>query len=95
MLNLYKCEYCGKVYDDYTEAQRCEDAHLKVDWWATQDRAALTQYEYTTRGKMPTQLEIASEIEYGDFNEATQKYNRCRYIGTYKLVETVCEKLVD
>lgn len=42
MINCFKCEKCGKVFDNYEDASKHEDAHYTVKTWAdTQDEEVI------------------------------------------------------
>ena len=96
MISLYKCEKCGKIFEDYSEASKCEDGHLKPDWWATQDRwATAAEAEYAHGGRLPKTLEIISEVQYYDYDQETQQWKKRRIAGTYKLMDTAEEPITD
>ena len=97
MIELYKCEKCGKVFTDYDEANNCEMSHLQIDWWKSQDLNDKDSFAdgYSHKGRLPREIRVFSREDWYEHDEETGKWKKRRFIGLYKLQDTECEEIHD
>lgn len=89
MINLYQCEKCGKTFNSYEDCAKCEDSHVVIDWWASQEDVENQAPQWKENEALPTTVKLTGAIMYGDYDEAKQSYKMYRMVGTYKLIKTV------
>lgn len=54
----YKCEYCGKTYDNEGEAHKCEISH--EEWANSEIKIASTPYSFGEDG-VPDRIRLRNE----------------------------------
>lgn len=87
MKNLYKCEKCGKVYDNFDECERCEKTHYTFSngWRADGLHEKLDcMAEYKEGQEEPNVIHVVFERCYWDGDEWKNE-KRC---GKYKLISS-------
>lgn len=88
MINLYQCERCGKTFNSYEDCAKCEDSHVAIDWWASQEDVDNQAPEWKENEALPHTVKLTGAVMYGDYDEAKQEYKMFRMVGTYKLIKT-------
>ena len=89
MKSLYQCEKCKKVFDEYEEANQCEESHTSYvngfDWDDNEDFKlnVMNHTKYEEGNPDPVQIAIMLTREYYNTEESTWKKERS--IGIYKL----------
>lgn len=89
MKNVYKCERCGRVFENYEDCERCESHHYTfTNGWSpdgiNEKLDAMT--EYKDGQEEPNVIHVVFERSYWDRNTETWKNEkRC---GKYKLVSS-------
>ena len=89
MKNLYKCEKCGKVFENYEDCERCESHHYNfVNQWESNglNQKLDEMAEYKDGQEEPNVIHIWMVREYWDKESGEWKNEkRC---GKYKLVSS-------
>lgn len=83
MKYLYVCEKCGKQYEDYTAAQKCEETHLRIDNFYHEYDTEMEQFaKWDEGGVMPRCAVFATPVERKEGDD--EDYPGC-YFGLYEL----------
>ena len=97
MKNLYVCEKCGKVFEEYDQAWACERRHVTVNqiysWELPQDTDLKTEF-YAEGESSPEYVVLkANELDNdGFFKQATMPNGNnmtCCHAVVYKRVDKV------
>lgn len=87
MKNLYKCERCGKVSEDYEEIGKCEQMHYVFqNAYASDslDRKLDAMAEYKEGEEEPKVIHVWFSRSYWD-GDTWKEEKRC---GKYKLISS-------
>jgi hypothetical protein len=89
MKQIYVCEKCGKQFDDYSEAMRCENSHagLKHIGWEEE----ITKRQTWANGdRMPSKAILESDERWNNETEKSESF-----YGEYKLVKILTGKELE
>ena len=78
MKKMYVCEKCGKMFDSYNEAWRCEDSHI------TSFDVTKTDYTYKEGCTLPETIIISSQEWNSDTNEYDYTFYKASKIEILK-----------
>ncbi|MBO5919385.1 MAG: hypothetical protein J6Q34_02705 [Bacteroidales bacterium] len=88
MKNLYKCEKCGKVSENYDEVAMCESRHyfMPRPWYDVEGLAETldSMTEYKEGQEEPNVIHVMFQRSYWDGDDWKEE-KRC---GKYKLVSS-------
>lgn len=93
MKNLYKCEKCGKLSENYDEIARCEQMHfgLSRSWVDSDLNETLdSMTEYKEGQEEPNVIHVVFTRSYWNGDEWKEE-KRC---GKYKLISSYDAPLV-
>ena len=89
MKQMYKCERCGALYDDYAECEQCENGHfdygIGFDWDDTEDFKNNVRKHTKYKEGNPTPEEIAVMLFHEYYDSEKSVWTKEREIGIYKL----------
>ena len=97
MKNLYVCEKCGKMFEDYDQAWACERSHITLDQvfsWDLPNGSDMQVDFYQDGESLPEYIVMKANVhnEYGDFATTTMPngHEALRYRAVvYKRVDKV------
>ena len=94
MKNLYKCEKCGKVSEDYDEIQKCESMHyvMQRPWYEVDGLNEVLENgtEYKEGQAEPNIIHVLFTRSYWN-GEDWKEEKRC---GKYRLISSYDAPLV-
>ena len=88
MTNVFKCDKCGKLFDDYDECYAHENSHWSLTRWSDIDSTLDSMTEYKEGQDEPNVVHLA----FTRWNSETREYER--RCGKYKLVSSYDAPLV-
>ena len=80
MKNMYQCEKCGKVFEDFDECYKHEESHWLVSslYWRQYEKACSGMTQYSQKYEAPS--EVGVEIERYDPETCQQVHAVARYV---------------
>ena len=88
MTYMYKCDKCGKMFNDYDECSKHERGHWNLNRWSELDGVLDSMTEYKEGQEEPNVIHVMFER----WNPETQeRETRC---GKFKLVSSYDAPLV-
>lgn len=86
MLNCYKCEKCGQIFDDYDEAEMHENKHFTVkSWYDEEDEKVIKRNtEYDPMLYAPSAICVPMVRTYYENGEWKQETSYVKYYYSAK-----------
>jgi len=94
MKTVYKCEKCGLVFDDYTEAEKHESNHYTVKTWTddADDKVISRETEYISELFVPAAVVVP--MTRCRYDEDTQEWKtETAYIKYYYSAKKPAEQV--
>ena len=88
MKTIYKCERCGKIFDDYEECDRHESEHWSLRRWSSNEDLLDSMTEYKEGQEEPNVIHVS----FARWNREKGGYDE--RFGKYKLVSSYPAPLI-